>query len=72
MTERKYMGRATALEAFSAMLKPMRFGTSSPKMMLRYVTRMMMMVWAVKRAYACGKPALVSRSEKSSASEAPE
>ena len=35
MRERKYIGRATAFEAFSARLSPMRFGTSSPKMMVR-------------------------------------
>ena len=49
--ERKFMGLATNIETFSAHPMPIRFGTNSPNISVRYVTIITIVVLAIPNAY---------------------
>ena len=71
-TDRKCMGRATAMATRSDALRPIRLGNSSPTTMDRYVTMMTMTVCATTRAVAAESPAEASQAANSLDRAAPE
>ena len=50
----RFIGRATSLETFSAKAIPIRLGTSSPIIKVKYVTTTTIITWATTKAYADG------------------
>ena len=72
ITDMTFIGPATILATLSEELRAIRFGTSSPKTMLRYVTRITMSPWARAPASPGAMPARTRSAANESAIAFPE
>ena len=70
--EMNFIGPATIFETFSDALMAILLGTSSPKIRVRNMTSMTIMVWASAEAADAAIPAFCRRAENSAAILFPE